>query len=165
MPEPSPRAPSAAPSTAHPVDGVDDCGARVRASFSRQAAMATLGAEVAHVAPGEVDLRMAYRPELTQQHGFLHAGIVATLADSAAGYAAYTLMPPGAGVVSVEFKLNLVAPAVGDAFIARGRVKKAGRTLTVVTADVFAERDGTERLVATMQGTVMTLVDRPGMSG
>ncbi len=168
MPEPGPRVPSAVPSVPS-FEGAkadaDDCEARVRASFARQAAMATLGAEVAHAAPGEVDLRMPYRAELTQQHGFVHAGIVATLADSAAGYAAYTLMPPGAGVVSVEFKLNLMAPAVGDAFVARARVKKAGRTLTVVTADVFAQKDGAERLIATMQGTMMTLVDRPGMNG
>ena len=157
--------PSAVAPAVHAMTGADDCDARVRASFAKQAAMATIGAEVAHVAPGEVDLRMAYRAELTQQHGFLHAGIVGTLADSAAGYAAYTLMPPEAGVVSVEFKLNLMAPAVGDAFIARGRVKKAGRTLTVVNADVFAEKDGAERLIATMQATVMTLLDRPGMSG
>lgn len=165
MPEPSPRVPLAVPFSAQPAAQADDPEARVRASFAKQAAMSTLGARVTHVAPGEVDLRMDYRPELTQQHGFVHAGILATLADSAAGYAAYTLMPPDAGVVSVEFKLNLMAPAVGDAFIARARVKKAGRTLTVVNADVFAERDGGERLVATMQATMMTLVDRPGMSG
>jgi uncharacterized protein (TIGR00369 family) len=138
--------------------------ARLRASFARQAAMATLGAEIAHLAPGEVDLRMDYRAELTQQHGFLHAGIVATLADSACGYAAYTLMPAEAGVVSVEFKLNLMAPAAGDAFVARARVKKAGRTLVVVTADVFALAGGGERLIATMQGTMMTLLGR-GLSG
>lgn len=138
---------------------------RVRASFARQAAMATIGAEIAHLAPGEVDLRMPYRAELAQQHGFLHAGIVTTLADSAAGYAAFTLMPPEAGVVSVEFKVNLIAPAVGDAFVARARVKKAGRTLTVVNADVFALRGGEEKLVATLQGTFMTLLGRPGMDG
>lgn len=139
--------------------------ARVRASFARQAAMATLGAEIAHLAPGEVDLRMPYRAELTQQHGFVHAGIVATLADSACGYAAFTLMPADAAILSVEFKLNLLAPAAGDAFVARARVKKAGRTLSVVTADVFALRDGEdERLVATMQGTMMTVLDR-GLSG
>lgn len=137
----------------------DDCDARVRASFALQTAMATLGAEIAHVAPGEVDLRMPYRADLAQQHGYLHAGIVTTLADSAAGYAAYTLMPPGAEVVSVEFKVNLLSPAVGDAFVARARVKKSGRTLTVATADVFALRDGAERLIATMQGTMMALVE------
>lgn len=138
---------------------------RVRESFARQAVMATIGAEITHVAPGEVDLRMPYRPELAQQHGFLHAGIVTTLADSACGYAALSLMPAGAGVLSVEFKVNLMAPAVGDAFVARGRVKKAGRTLTVVNGDVFAVRDGGERLIATMQGTMMTIVDRPGVNG
>jgi len=137
----------------------DDCDARVRASFALQTAMATLGVEIAHVAPGEVDLRMPYRADLAQQHGSLHAGMVATLADTAGGYAAYTLMPPGADVVSVEFKLNLLAPALGDAFIARARVKKSGRTLSVVTADVFALRDGAERLIATMQGTMMALVE------
>ncbi|HEX6746035.1 MAG TPA: PaaI family thioesterase [Longimicrobium sp.] len=143
----------------------DGYEARLRESFARQAAMRTIGAEIAHVAPGEVDLRMPHREDLTQQHGFMHAGIVGALADSACGYAAYTLMPPHAGVVSIEFKLNLVAPAAGEAFVARARVKKAGRTITVCNADVFALRGGEERLVATMQGTFMTLVDRPGMTG
>lgn len=141
------------------------CEARVRESFARQAAMRTIGAEVAHVAPGEVDIRLPFRTDLTQQHGFLHAGIVGAIADSAAGYAAYTLMPAEAAVLSVEYKLNLMAPASGEAFVARGRVKKAGRTLTVCTADVFALRDGQERLVATMQATMMKVVDRPGLSG
>jgi uncharacterized protein (TIGR00369 family) len=142
-----------------------DYEARVRASFARQAAMATLGAEIAHLAPGEVDLRMPYRAELTQQHGFMHAGIIGTLADSACGYAAFTLMPADAAILSVEFKLNLLAPAEGDAFVARARVKKSGRTLTVVTADVYALRDGGERLIAAMQGTMMTVLDRPGLTG
>jgi uncharacterized protein (TIGR00369 family) len=138
--------------------------ARVRESFARQAVMATIGAEISHLAAGEVDLRLPYRADLTQQHGFLHAGIVATLADSACGYAAYSLMPAEAGVVSVEFKLNLMAPAAGEAFEARARVKKAGRTLSVVSADVFALGEGRERLIACMQGTMMTLLDR-GLSG
>ena len=138
----------------------DGYEARLRENFARQTVMATLGAEIAHVAPGEVDLRMPYRPELTQQHGYLHAGIVTTLADSAAGYAAYTLMPPDAEVLSVEFKVNLMAPATGQGFVARGRVKKAGRTLTIVTADVFATGGGEERIVATMQGTMMTMRPR-----
>jgi uncharacterized protein (TIGR00369 family) len=138
--------------------------ARVRASFALQAAMHTIGAEIAHVAAGEVDVRLPFRADLTQQHGFLHAGIVGAIADSAAGYAAYTLMPADAAVLSVEYKLNLMAPAAGDAFVARGRVKKSGRTLTVCTADVFALRDGGERLVATMLTTMMTVTDR-GLSG
>jgi uncharacterized protein (TIGR00369 family) len=112
-----------------------------------------------------VDIRLPFRADLTQQHGFLHAGILGAIADSAAGYAAYTLMPAEAAVLSVEYKLNLMAPAAGEAFVARGRVKKAGRTLTVCTADVFALRGGEERLVATMQATMMTVVDRPGLSG
>jgi len=139
--------------------------ARVRASFARQAVMHTIGAELGHIAPGEVDVRLPFREDLAQQHGFLHAGVVGTIADSAAGYAAYTLMPAEAAVLSVEYKLNLMAPAAGEWFVARGRVKKAGRTITVCTADVFALRGGEERLVATMQGTMMTIVDRPGLSG
>ncbi|HSU17750.1 PaaI family thioesterase [Longimicrobium sp.] len=146
------------------MTAADGFEARVRDSFARQTAMATMGAEIAHVAPGEVDLRMAYRADLAQQHGFLHAGIVSALADSACGYAAYTLMPPDAGVVSVEFKVNLMAPAAGESFVARARVKKAGRTLTVCNADVFALRAGEERLIATMQATMMTLLDR-GLAG
>jgi uncharacterized protein (TIGR00369 family) len=147
------------------VTAPDGFEARLRESFARQAAMRTIGAEIAHVAPGEVDLRMGYREDLTQQHGFIHAGIISALADSACGYAAYTLMPPDAGVVSVEFKLNLMAPAAGESFVARARVKKAGRTVTVCTADVFALRDGAERPIAAMQGTFMTLRERPGMIG
>jgi uncharacterized protein (TIGR00369 family) len=108
---------------------------------------------------------MPFSAELTQQHGFMHAGIVGTLADSACGYAAYTLMPADAAVLSVEYKLNLLAPAAGEAFVARGRVTKSGRTLSFVTADVFAIRGGEERLIATMQGTMMTVLDRPGLSG
>jgi uncharacterized protein (TIGR00369 family) len=138
--------------------------ARVRASFASQAAMRTIGAEIVHVAPGEVDLRLPFREDLTQQHGFMHAGIIGAVADSACGYAAYTLMPADAAVLSVEYKLNLMAPAAGEAFVARGRVKRAGRTLTVCTADVFALKAGEERLVATMVGTMMTVTDR-GLSG
>ncbi|HEX2204427.1 MAG TPA: PaaI family thioesterase [Longimicrobium sp.] len=154
---------SSTPGARAPEPGFE---ARVRDSFAKQAAMATIGATLAHVGPGEVDIHLPYRADLSQQHGFLHAGIVATIADSACGYAAYTLMAAGAAVMSVEFKINLMAPAAGDAFVARGRVKKAGRTLTVCNADVFALRDGgDERLVATMQGTMIALVDRPGLAG
>lgn len=138
--------------------------ARVRASFAAQAAMRTIGAEIGHVAAGEVDVRLPFRDDLTQQHGFVHAGMIGAIADSAAGYAAYTLMPADAAVLSVEYKLNLMAPAAGEAFIARGRVKKSGRTLTICTADVFALRDGEERLIATMLATMMTVMDR-GLSG
>lgn len=135
----------------------DDCAARVAESFARQAVMATLGARLERVEPGIVDIRMPHDAAYAQQHGYLHAGIVTALADSAAGYAALTLMPPGAEVVSVEFKINLLAPAVGESYVARARVKRAGRTLSVATADVFAERNGEEKIVATLQGTMMAV--------
>ena len=104
---------------------------RVRSSFARQAVMSTIGARLMRVGPGEVDIELPFRHELTQQHGFLHAGVVATIVDSACGYAALTLMPPGAAVLTAEYKVNLVAPAAGEAVVARGRVLKGGRTLTV----------------------------------
>jgi uncharacterized protein (TIGR00369 family) len=138
--------------------------ARVRASFARQQMMATLGASLERVAPGEVDVRLPFRPELTQQHGFLHAGAMTTAVDSACGYAALTLMPPGAAVLSVEFKVNLLAPGEGEAVLARGRVLKAGRTLTVCSGEVVALRGGAEKLVATMTATMMTVRDRPALA-
>lgn len=149
--------------TSHAGPGFEE---RVRQSFAKQAAMRTMGAEIAHLAPGEVHLRFAYREELTQQHGFVHAGVIAAVADSACGYAAYTLMPADAAVLSVEFKVNLMAPAAGDAFVARARVKKSGRTITVCEADVFAiQDDGGERLISTMLATMMTVRERPGLAG
>lgn len=123
--------------------------ARVRASFGRQPFMVHLGAEIGHLAPGEVDLGMAFRPELTQQHGFFHAGSTASIADSAAGYAALSLYPAGTGVLTTEYKINLLNPAKGDRLIARGRVIKPGRTLTVCRGDVYSVADGTETHVAT----------------
>ena len=126
--------------------------------------MATIGATIVRVAPGEIDLELPFREDLTQQHGFLHAGIVATLADSACGYAALSLMPAGAGVLSVEYKLNLLAPAVGQRMIARATVLRAGRTVTVCRGDVFAVSDGGEKLIAAMQATMMAVVDRSGVS-
>ena len=142
-----------------------DFEARVAASFARQTAMATLGIELGRVAPGEVELRMAHRADLTQQHGFLHAGIVACALDSACGYAAFTLMPADAAVLTVEFKINLIAPARGPALRFEGHVVKAGRTISVVdgralqSAAVGAE----ESLVATMTATVMTVLGRDGL--
>jgi uncharacterized protein (TIGR00369 family) len=142
--------------------------ARVRASFARQAFMTTLGARLETVAPGEVTIALAFRKELTQQHGFLHAGVVAAVVDSACGYAALTLMPPAVAVLSVEFKLNMLAPAAGDRFVARGRVRKAGRTISVCEGDLRAFADGQGNaegtLVAIMQGTMMTVRDRPGLT-
>ncbi|MBI5069005.1 MAG: PaaI family thioesterase [Deltaproteobacteria bacterium] len=138
--------------------------ARVRASYARQAMMRTLGATLERVAPGEVDIRLPFRDHLTQQHGFLHAGAMTTVVDSACGYAALTLMPAGAAVLTVEFKVNLMAPAKGEAIVARGRVLKAGRTLMTCAGDAFAVEGGEERLVATMLATVMVVQGRAGMA-
>ena len=137
---------------------------RVRASFARQSMMTVLGASLERVAPGEVDIRLPFRADLTQQHGFLHAGVTTTIADSACGYAALSLMPAKASVLTVEYKVNLLAPAAGDRMIARGRVMKPGKTLTVCTADVVAVTDGREKTIATMTGTLMAIYDRPDVS-
>jgi uncharacterized protein (TIGR00369 family) len=132
---------------------------RVRASFERQALMATLGATLETVRPGEVVIALPFRADLTQQHGYLHAGVVAAVVDSACGYAALTLMEPGAGVLSVEFKLNLLAPAAGDAFRAVGRVVRAGRTITVCAGELRVH-GGEGAPVALMQATMMSVRDR-----
>jgi len=145
-----------------PADPAYD--SRVRASFARQSMMKLLGASLEHVAPGAVDIRLPFRADLTQQHGFLHAGVTTSIADSACGYAAFTLMPPGAAVLTVEFKVNLIAPAAGETFVARGRVLKAGRTLTICSGDVFALDGGSEKHVLTMLATVMTVQNRSGLS-
>lgn len=120
--------------------------------------MNLIGGELTRVEPGVIEITLPYRTDLTQQHGYVHAGIITTIADSACGYAAYTLMPPGSDVLAVEFKVNLLRPAKGDAFVARAEVIKSGRTLTVVRADVHAVGPGDSReLVAIMQGTMMRL--------
>src|SRR5688500_5279443 len=137
-----------------------DFETRVRNSFNRQRLMATIGASIAEVRPGHVALRMPFRADLTQQHGFLHAGTVAALADSACGYAALSLMPADAAVLSIEFKVNMLAPAKGESFVARGVVLRAGRTIMVCRADVFSEHDGEEKLIAAMQGTMMVVRDK-----
>lgn len=137
---------------------------RVRASFGRQRVMDTIGATLARVSPGEVDILLPFREDLTQQHGFLHAGIVTTIVDSACGYAALSLMPSGTGVLTVEYKVNLMAPAAGAHMIARGRVTKAGRTITVCAGDVYAATDGQEKLVATMLATMMMIRERTGIT-
>jgi len=134
--------------------------ARVRASFAKQQFMATIGAEVAEVSAGKVTLRMKVRDDLLQQHGFVHAGAIASLADSACGYAALSLMPADAAVLSVEFKCNMLSPAKGDAIIARADVIRAGKTVMVCRADVFSVNGKEEKLVAAMQGTMMVVRDR-----
>ena len=128
--------------------------ADVRKSFAAQAIMQTIGAQLSRVEPGIVEISLPYRTELTQQNGYLHAGIITSIADSAAGYAAFTLMPDGASVLSVEFKVNLLRPASGEMFLARAEVIKAGKTLTVVRADVFGISGNERTIVATMQGTM-----------
>jgi uncharacterized protein (TIGR00369 family) len=128
---------------------------RVRGSFARQRFMTTLGARLARVEPDEVDIELAMRDDLVQQHGFLHAGVVASVADSACGYAALSLMPAGAAVLSVEFKVNLLAPAAGERFVARGRIIRPGKTVTVCWGDVTAYARDAEKVVATMVGTMM----------
>jgi len=139
---------------------------RVRASFARQRVMTTLGIEIARIGPGDIELTMPHDPAYTQQHGFVHAGIITTALDSACGYAAFSLMPADAAVLTVEFKTNLLAPAMGRRFLFRAGVVKPGRTLTVCEARAFAadgSGDGAERLVATMTGTLMALFDRHGI--
>ena len=129
---------------------------RIRASFARQKAMALIGASLARVAPGVVEITLPYRDDLTQQKGFVHGGIIGMIADSAAGYAAYSLMPADCTLVTTEYKINLLAAAT-SALIARGEVVKAGRTLTVARAEVYAD-DRTH--IATMQQTLMMLSGR-----
>ncbi len=137
---------------------------RVRSSFALQTAMKTLGVEIAAMQPGAIELTMKRDPAFTQQHGFVHAGIVATALDSACGYAAFTLFPAEAEVLTVELKLNLLAPAKGDSFVFRAQVVKPGRTLTFCEGRALArDASGTEKLIATMSGTMMALVDRPGI--
>jgi uncharacterized protein (TIGR00369 family) len=137
---------------------------RVRSSFARQTIMATIGAELIHVAPGEVEIALPVADHISQQHGFVHAGAVATIADSAAGYAALSLMPPGAGVLTTEFKINLMAPAAGERLIAQGRVVRAGRTLTIALAEVHAEAEGRRKLIALLTASMMTIQGRDGVS-
>ena len=129
----------------------------VQESFARQTIMSLIGGELTRVDPGVIEITLPYRADLTQQHGYVHAGIITTIADSACGYAAYTLMPPGSDVLAVEFKVNLLRPAKGETFVACAEVVKSGRTLTVVRADVHALSKESRELVAIMQGTMMRL--------
>jgi uncharacterized protein (TIGR00369 family) len=130
---------------------------KVRNSFSRQLFMTTLGAEINEVGRGRVEIRFPFSSKLTQQNGFVHAGAVTSIMDSACGYAALSVAPPEADVLSVEFKVNLLAPAIGESFVARASVKRAGKRLAVCTADAFAVRAGEEKLIATMLATIMNI--------
>jgi uncharacterized protein (TIGR00369 family) len=137
----------------------------VRASFAAQQFMSTIGAHLTKVVAGEIEIRLHFREDLTQQHGFLHAGIVTSAMDSACGYAALTKMPGGVGVLTVEFKTNLLAPARGAELVARGRVLKTGKTITVCQGDAVMINSGEEVPVATMIATIMTIRDRPSVVG
>jgi len=130
---------------------------RVRDSFARQAAMRLIGATLVEVGPGAVTIDLPVREDLTQQHRYVHGGIVGMIADSAGGYAAFTLMPAEASVLTVEYKINMLAPATGERLEARGTVVKSGHTLSIARADVFGVANGEERLVATMQQTLMVM--------
>lgn len=136
---------------------------RIAASFARQGLMRTLGASLRFVAPGRVEVVLTPGPGVAQQHGFVHGGAVVAIADSAAGYAALSLMPEGNGVLTTELKINFVAPAAGERIVARGRVVKAGRTLSLVQTEVFAEHQGHEKLVALLTATMMTVAGRDGV--
>ena len=132
--------------------------ARVRSSFEKQNVMKTIGAVLTKVAPGEVLIELSYDASLTQQHGYLHAGIVTTVVDSACGYAAYTLMAPASEVLTIEYKVNFMAPARGERFKGIGKVLRAGRTITVCSGDVVANENGKEKVVATMLATMISVV-------
>ena len=137
--------------------------ARVRSSFERQAMMGTLGVRMSAVERGRVELAVDHDERFTQQHGFLHGGAVAAVLDSACGYAAFSVMPPDAAVLTATYTINLLAPAAGQRFTVTGQVVRAGRTLVVCRGEAFA--DGTDRPFAAMQATMTALYDRPGISG
>tara|TARA_B110000444_G_scaffold181686_2_gene170516 strand:+ start:1438 stop:1878 length:441 start_codon:yes stop_codon:yes gene_type:complete len=126
-------------------------------SFEEQQVMQTLNASILAIQPGEVILKLPYNHKFTQQHGFIHAGIISAILDNACGYAAFTLMPENTGVLSIEFKINFLSPAIGNWFCAIAKVKKAGKNITVAEGELFSNTDGKEKLVATMLGTIMTV--------
>ena len=136
-----------------------------RESFAKQGAMGLLGAELLRIDPGFVEIGIDFRPELSQQHGFFHAGIVATIADTAGGFAGFTLFPPGAGVLTVEYKINLLAAADGERVIATGQVIRSGRTLTICQLDAHVIKGGKRTHCLTGMQTLMCLVGRAGVTG
>ena len=135
---------------------------RIRASFARQGFMEHLGVEIGHLSPGETDLVLPFRQELMQQHDYFHGGATASIADSAAGYAALSLFPAGIGVLTAEFKINLLNPAMGERLVARGRVIKPGRSLTVSRSDVYALENDQETHIATALVTLMSIESLDG---
>ena len=137
--------------------------ARIRDTFARQTFMAAIGVKIAALSPGMCELELPFRADLCQQHAYVHGGVIAAIADTSGGIAAATLMPAGVGVLTVEFKINLIAPAEGERFRARGETVRAGRTLTVVQSEVSAEKGGTWRPVARMLATIMCLEGKGAM--
>jgi len=137
----------------------------LRDSFAKQGIMGHIGAEMGAVSAGRCEIKLPYSDDLSQQHGFFHGGIVGTIADSAGGYAGFSLMAVGDGILTVEYKLNLMAPADGEMLIARGKVVRPGRSLTVASAEVFVVKDGREKVCAVMQQTLMRIVGRADVSG
>lgn len=140
-----------------------DYESRTRASFARQGAMALIGARLLSVAPGRVEIELPFRPDLSQQHGFFHAGMISAIADTAGGYAGFTLFPPEAGVLTVEYKINLIAAADGERALAAGEVIRAGRTLTICRLDAWVDKAGKRTHCATGVQTLMSLVGRAGV--
>ena len=134
--------------------------ARVRTSFERQQVMRLLNAQIQKILPGEVQIKFPYQLSLTQQNGYIHAGIITTILDSACGYAAFSMMPPSKSVLSIEFKLNLLSPAVGESFIGIGKVIKSGRTITVCSGELLAVESGKKKVVAIMQASMMAVERR-----
>jgi uncharacterized protein (TIGR00369 family) len=145
------------------TESTEEMLARVRASFDRQGMMSTLGVEVTAVQPGKVEMALRHDDRFTQQHGFLHAGAVASVLDTACGYAAYSVMPADAAVLTATFTINLLAPAAGEQFIITGEVVRAGRTLVVCRGEAFA--DGHQRPFAVMQATMTAVYGRSGVNG
>jgi uncharacterized protein (TIGR00369 family) len=133
----------------------------IRGSFARQGLMGTIGAEITALDYGHLEVRFAFQPSLTQQNGFVHAGVITSVMDSACGYAALSVSPENYDVLSVEFKVNLLAPAAGDSFVVRAEVKRAGRTITVCSADAFAVHAGKEKPIATMLATMFNMPPKP----
>jgi uncharacterized protein (TIGR00369 family) len=142
-----------------------DYAGRVRDSFGRQGLMRYLGAQLADLRPGAVEIRVPHRAELTQQHGYFHAGVSGSIADSACGYAAYTLMPADSSVLTVEYKINLLAPADGEELVARAHVVRSGKTLKICTADVYTRKKGAEIHCATVLATIMCLPGKSDRAG
>ncbi len=134
---------------------------KVRASFAQQGFMGTIGAELISVGRGTAEIRFPFSSKLTQQHGYVHAAAITAILDSACGYAAYSVAPAAANVLSVEFKVNFLAPAVGKHFVARAAVKRAGKNLTTCAADAFAVDGEKEKVVATMLATIMNVHTKP----